>query len=70
MPASALTGRMPIRSASAGRSSPTCWARPAGAGHPGGPGTLSRIGGNGSRGCPAPGHDGGQAACGPPGLRV
>ena len=64
MPASALTGRMPIRSASAGRSSPSYCPRPgrrirpAAAGHPGGPGIPSRNRGNGSRGCPAPGHDG------------
>jgi hypothetical protein len=32
-----------------GRPSPSCRASLSGAGHPGGPGTLSRISGNGSR---------------------
>ena len=56
-PASAPAGHTPIRSASASRPSPSCSAGLTAAGHPGGPGIPSRIGGNGPPGCPAPGHD-------------
>ena len=68
-PASAPAGHTPIRSASASRPSPSCSAGLTAAGHPGGPGIPSRIGGNGSPGCPAPGHDGAGRSW-PPGSAV
>ncbi len=67
-PASAPAGHMPIRSASASRPSPSCSAGLTAAGHPGGPGIPSRIGGNGPAGCPAPGHDGAGRSCRPASL--
>ena len=69
-PASAPAGHTPIRSASASRPSPSCWAGLTAAGHPGGPGIPSRIGGNGPAGCPAPEHDEAGWSRKPPGFVV